>query len=208
MEKIASKLSFATTKTAQTADCVFLLALTCRYLAGDRREEKQESQEYGEKCIHVSKRGRVRVWNSFPPRKSFFLRLLRAQPPVSLCLVGYYSSCCRGLWLPILSFLRFLSFRFLRTLADATLCFTRREGARTSHGEREGERESARARARLTSQGRSRLRGKLKETRGSNLDLGHSAVMRCVSFIHLYSFSHRKPGEKYNDVRKTMCVCN
>lgn len=38
----------------------------------------------------------------------------------------------------------FLSFRFLRALADTTLCFTRSEGARVAR-EREAEREGERA---------------------------------------------------------------
>lgn len=53
-----------TFQTGNTIKCLIfpVFVLTCRYLAGDVtycRKEKQESQEYGEKCIHVLKRGRV-----------------------------------------------------------------------------------------------------------------------------------------------------
>lgn len=119
-----------------------LLVLTCRYLTGDCRKEKQESQEHREKCIHGLKRCRVSVWNSFSPPKSFF-------PRVSLSPVFYFTLS----WVisppgvvnwaspfsPFSGLSLFASYRLSRTPHFVS----RGEGARTT---RERERERARRR--------------------------------------------------------------
>lgn len=112
-------------------------------------EKRNRSPRNAEKSVSMFSNVAV-CWvrNSFPLRKVFsceFLRpLLCLRSSLFLSLVGFYSSCC-GFSRPILSFLRFLSFRFLRGSADTTLCFTQSEGARTR--ERAREREGGRASA-------------------------------------------------------------
>lgn len=59
-----NNINFSFQDTEKTLKCLVfpLFVLTCRYLTGDVtncRDEKQESQEKREKCIHVLKRGRV-----------------------------------------------------------------------------------------------------------------------------------------------------
>lgn len=132
----ASKFPATTRNQAELRGSVLVpvLVLTCRYLTGDRRSEKQESREYGEKCIHVPGRVRVSVSSSFPPSKVSPLEFVRVPFSLRLCLVAHYSSgCCTE---PLHSPLSPLSLFSLPT------------GSRGHHTLSHAERGSARVRAR------------------------------------------------------------
>lgn len=125
--------------------------------------EEQESQEEGEKCIHVLGKP--------APRAESVAVGLRREKFVSSFSGSFRSGSCSAVGSPLgfvippvvedsaapfLSPLCGFSARFLRALADTTLCFTRTEGARGGGGERERPRETGRERERDGEGGRVR----------------------------------------------------
>ena len=162
-----------------------LLVLTCRYLTGDVsncRQEKQESREHREKCIHVFKRGRaLAVRNSFPPSptpKSFLFFFFFFPPPLLLRpllprLRVSSGSLFSALFLllsavqPLHTLLSpgFCLFCFQRALSRGHHTLFHAEGVREREGgrarERERERESQR-------QGERAQRGECVTSRGGS----------------------------------------
>lgn len=196
-EKNRPKFSFQRRKDS-TFSVFPLFVLTCRYLAGDvtnRREERQESQEYGEKCIHVVKRGRLLSLKQFSPRgKVFLLRVSPSSPPSSL----FFSSLFCGLL-----FLLMLWIQPLHSLLSPVSLFSLPTGSRGHYtlfhaewgsarerqraSEREREREGARAQQRECDVTRQQLiekKNKLKNT-GTKVDF---VVMSRNHFLFAYVF--------------------